>query len=233
MRGLLLPCLLIRNGGICLPGPEGPVPARDAEGHPFDILDVADQLGERYGRMYVVDLDGWERDQPQLDYLQEIARAGEVWVDAGVRTGEQAIDVVVAGAFRTVLSTSHLDGARELTTAWKLSPEIAFEVRVEHGSVSGRADEWSHATVADVARQVRTVGVQDVVYTPATEPVDWALVRTIAPAGPLWVGGSFRFEELDELQRSGAAGGIFQLHDELGSTLPPSGRGGDDRDHAG
>ncbi|HYK93949.1 MAG TPA: HisA/HisF-related TIM barrel protein, partial [Thermoplasmata archaeon] len=114
VRGLLMPCLEIEGGAVVVATANGRVSARDSQGRLFDILDESDQLAEKYGRLYLIDHDGRDHDHPQLDYLQEIARTAEVWVDSGVRTSDQAIDVVVAGAFRTVLSTAYLRGESEL-----------------------------------------------------------------------------------------------------------------------
>ena len=203
----------------------GPRPARDAEGRLFDILDVSDQLAERYRRIFVVDLDGLENDQPQLDYLQEIARTAEVWMDCGVRTSDQAIDVVVAGAFRTVLSTAHLKSERELEQAWKLSPEVAFEVETRRGFIESPSKDFHGHLPVDLAGRVRRSGVRDVIYSPRDGPVDWAIVRALAIGGPVWVGGSFDRNELGALGESGAAGGIFSIAEELGPSPALSGPG--------
>src|ERR1700689_1493867 len=127
-RPVLVPCLMISKGRIMLPGEGGPQPAEKTDGGSFDFFEVADRLMAEYERLYVVDLDGVDHDQPQLDYLQEIAQAGEIWVDAGVRTADQAIDVLVAGAQRAVLSTAFLRAERELRRAWRLSSDLVFEI---------------------------------------------------------------------------------------------------------
>ena len=222
IRGLLMPRLAIREGQVLVEGPGGLTVARDPEGKLFDILDVSDQLGEKFGRLYLLDLDGLEHDQPQLDYLQEIARTAEVWVDSGVRTSDQAIDVVVAGAFRTVLSTAHLRGIRELEQAWKLSPEVAFEIETHHGKMEGSSPEFSGPSIPALLAQVRSVGVKDVILSPRGAPVDWVQVRELAKAGPLWVNGSFERDDLGRLAESGAVGGIFSIEEELGLHPAPA-----------
>lgn len=199
-------------------GPGGYSLARDREGKPFDILDVSDQLAEKYGRLYLVDLDGRERDQPQLDYLQEISRNAEVWVDSGVRTSDQAIDVVVAGAFRTVLSTAQLRAEGELDQAWKLSPEIAFEVAMGPAGVVAASPEYAGRSPASLVQTARAVGVRDVIYSPRGTRVDWSLAHLLAEGGPLWIDGSFGYDELEQLRNSGAIGGIFSIEEELGGT---------------
>lgn len=211
-----MPCLQIRGGIVVVEGPSGIVPARDRDGKLFDILDVSDQLADKFGRLYLIDRDGLDRDQPQLDYLQEIARTAEVWVDSGVRTSDQAIDVVVAGAFRTVLSTAYLRSEHELSQAWKLSPEVAFEIPTLHGTLEVSAPEFTHKTPLELATIARAIGVRDVVYSPRGAGVDWRLASELARTGPLWVGGTFDRDDLGRLQDSGAVGGIFSIAEELG-----------------
>lgn len=216
MKGVLMPCLLLRAGQVMLPGDRGPEPAHTKTGQLFDVLDVSDQLAERYHRIYVVDLDGVEKDEPQLDYLQEISRETEIWVDAGVRNADQAIDIVVAGAHRTVLSTAALASVAELTQTWKLSSDIAFEVEVRNGTVASSSRDWQGMAAEKVGAVARAVGVHDVIYSPRGQPVDWSVVRRLAERGPTWVDGSFEFSEVDDLRRAGAVGGIFHIHEELG-----------------
>lgn len=216
---------MLESGRVMLPSVNGATPARTPDGQLYDVLDVSDQLADRFGRIYVRDLDGLLHDQPQLDYLQEIARGAEVWVDAGVRTGEQAIDIVVAGAFRTVLSSRTLEHPAELEQAWKLSPEIAFEIEVESGRAVTRAREWAGRSPEELATEARRLGISDVVYSPAAPPIDWATVRSLAAPGALWVGGTFETEDLPQLKEAGATGGIFHIRDELEAATaePPQG----------
>ena len=215
---------MLEGGRVMLPSLNGPTPARTPEGQLYDILDVSDQLADRFGRIYVRDLDGLVHDQPQLDYLQEIARGAEVWVDAGVRTGEQAIDIVVAGAFRTVISSRTLEHPAELEQAWKLTPEIAFEIEVESGRTVTRAKEWAGRSPGELADTARALGIVDVIYSPAAPPIDWSTVKALAASGPLWVAGAFETEQLPQLRDAGATGGIFHIAQELeGEVLTPTG----------
>jgi len=216
----LVPCVLLRKGEICLPSAEGPVPARDADGGRFDPFDVVDRLVPDYPLVYLVDLDGIERAEPQLDFLQELARDATLWVDGGVRNAEQAIDILVTGAQRAVLSSATLQGARELRRAWKLSSELVFEVEVDaHGLVA--AAPWETTDPIALSGAVRSVGVDHLVLSPREIDPDWSLVRTLAAGGPTWVNGSFEPSARDRLEASGARGGIFHIDRILGVSPSP------------
>ncbi|MFI5417632.1 MAG: HisA/HisF-related TIM barrel protein [Candidatus Lutacidiplasmatales archaeon] len=217
---ILMPCLMLGRGRVMLPGEDGPVIARDDEGKPLDPLDVTDRLNAKYSRLYVVDLDGIESDRPQLDYLQEISRDGEVWIDAGVKTGDQAIDVLVAGARRAVLSTAHLESPRELSRAWKLSPDLVLEVETEPGGVRCASSAWEVRDARSIAQSARALGISEVVLSPRGGPVDWPLVRAMSQDGSLWVNGSFEHSDAPKLAENGASGGIFHINGELAGAPP-------------
>lgn len=212
---LLTPCLMLSKGRPMVPGEGGPVPARDAKGNVPDVFDVVDLLSAKYHRIYVVDLDGIERAVPQLDLLQEISRDAETWVDGGVRTAEQAIDILISGAQKAVLSSVYLGSERELRRAWKLSQDLVVDLEVAGGTVVSRDRTWHLQSPVDVERSVRNTGPQELVLSFRPDPVDWEVVRTVAARGPTWVGGSFEPRATGELERVGASGGIFHVQEEL------------------
>ncbi len=217
-----MPCLMFRHGLVNVPGEKGPVVARDEGGAPYELFDVLDSVVGRFGRAYVVDLDGIQDNDPQLDYLQEMARDAEIWLDAGSRTADEAIDALVTGATRVVLSTSTLRGPAELDKAWKLSQEIAFEIETRGAVVDGAAPEWRDRLPLEVAREARADGPGEVILAPRDGAIDWEVVRALARAGPTWVGGIFESSETERLRWSGAVGGIFHLGGELLTTTEGS-----------
>ncbi len=207
----IVPCLLLRSGLIQVPGKRGPEVARTPDGAPFELFDVCDSLIARFGRIYLVDLDGVEENRPQLDYIQEITREAEVWLDCGSRTADEAIDALVTGASRAVLSTATLAGPEELERAWRLSQELALEVETRGGRVASRSPAWSGRAPTEVAEAARAVGLREIVLGPRDGAIDWEAVRTVAKGGPTWVGGIFEASEADRLGWSGAEGGIFHI----------------------
>ncbi len=216
----LVPALLLRRGAVCVPSDSGPAPALTEDGAPLDPFDVLDRLTADYPLVYVVDLDGVETGDPQLDLLQELARDAAIWVDGGARNSDQAIDILVTGAQRAVLSSATLTSPRELRRAWKLSSEITFEVEVDpHGLVASPA--WDVREPAALVRSVRELGPDHIVVSPREVDPDWELIRGIAAGGPTWVGGSFAASDLARLRGSGARGGIFHIDRLLAGTRAP------------
>ena len=125
---------------------------KDPRGRGVQIFDVVDSLAARFQRIYLVDLDGVEENEPQLDYLQEISRDVDIWLDAGARTADEAIDALVTGASRIVLTSATLIGPLELERAWSLSQELAFEIELRGGRVNARSSDWSARILPSRAR---------------------------------------------------------------------------------
>ncbi|HYA11309.1 MAG TPA: HisA/HisF-related TIM barrel protein [Thermoplasmata archaeon] len=196
------------------------MPARTADGGKLDPFEVVDRLVAEYPLLYLVDLDGVERAEPQLDFLQELARDAVLWVDGGVRNADQAIDILVTGAQRAVLSSATLLGAKEVRRSWRLSTELVFEVELDAQGLVAPGD-WGTTDPLELVRVVREVGVDHVVVSPREIDPDWALVRAVATGGPTWVDGSFDEAALSDLRASGARGGIFHIDRILGATIAP------------
>jgi len=204
-----VPCLLVRKGLVLTPGESGPQPLRTDDGRAVEVFDAFDRLVTSNRRVYVVDLDGVERNEPQLDLWPELARDADLWIDAGVPVADQAIDILVSGARRAILSTARLRGFAELEKAWGLSQELAFEIEVHQGLVPGGAADWKGKPVLEVARRVRALGPTILVLSPRGEEVDWNLVAALAAEGPTWVAGSYPQGQLERVKSAGARGGIY------------------------
>ncbi len=211
----LMPCILLRKGRVCRPGPDGPVPSRTIRGAPVDVFDVLDALAPEFRSIYLVDLDGIERNDPQLEYIQEVSRDATLWVDAGIRRADGAIDILVAGADRAVLSSAYLQGLRELKRAWKLSTDLAFEVELSDGIPSPLEPAWGASDALALTTAARAAGPDTVVLSPRGQDPDWNLVTSVASQGPTWVNGTFTRGEVRSLAASNAAGGIFHIEEVL------------------
>ena len=222
----MVPCLLLRRGEVCVPGPDGPVRARRSSGAAFDVFDVIDRLSPKYPLLYFADLDGLEHNDPQLEYIQELSRDMPLWVDSGVRKADQAIDVLVAGAQKAVLSSAYLRGPKELRRAWRLSTELVFELETIDGRVGTVDPGWETSDPAEIVRIAREVGVGSVVLSPRETDPDWSLVATLSSGGPTWVDGTFTPRDAPRLAAAGAAGGIFHIESVLAEMDSPGAAAG-------
>lgn len=186
----------------------------------MELFDGVDALRTRFPRLYLIDVDGRTRGRPQLDYLQEVTRDVEVWADSGSQLAEQAIDTIVAGAQRCVLSTDRLESARELRRAWKLSTEFVVELVLVEGRVLAREPDWNGRSAAEVAGEVAAIGPQECVISFLEGPVDWAMLRSLSAAGlRVYLRAGCSRADAQPLSTAGAAGGIFPADRSLIDSL--------------
>jgi hypothetical protein len=213
----LVPLVFLDRGMIVFPEEDEarPEPLRDPAGNPVDVFDAVDVLFARYQRLYVVDLEGLRFRRPQFEFLQEIGRGQDMWVDAGPRNADEVMDVLVAGASRAVLSTSTLAGAREIARSLKLTTELALEIVWEEGGVVAHDESLASAPVATLAQEARERGIAELVLSPRAPTVDWSVVAAVARAGPTYVRRPTFPVGMDELTASGAQGGIFYAKEVL------------------
>ncbi len=186
------------------------------------MFDVVDALTPSYPLLYLADLDGLERNDPQLEYIQELSRDIPLWVDSGVRKADQAIDVIVAGAQKAVLSSAYLRGPRELRRAWRLSSDLVFELETSDVGAASVDASWGMTDPREIIGAARAVGFDSVVVSPRGSDPDWGLVREIAGGGPTWVNGTFQPSDAPRLAEVGASGGIFHIDAVLTSLDAPS-----------
>jgi hypothetical protein len=202
----------ISRGHVMAPAGPGFVAARGEDGRHLDILDVADALTPTYDGLYIIDLDGRRKGEPQLDYLQELAREADVWLDAGVQVADESIDALVTGARRVVLSTATLASSRELRRAWKMSTEIVAEVVIgDDGKVSARDETWATQSPEEVSAGIRALGVSPILLTVRDATPDWSTARRVAEGGPTWVTVAAESSSLPALAEAHLEGGVLVL----------------------
>jgi hypothetical protein len=207
-----VPAISISRGKVLAEESGDMVAVAGSDGKPRDILDITDALGKEFDTVYVIDMDGRRRGEPQLDYLQEIARDLEVWLDAGVQSSDEAIDGLVTGAKHVIVSTASIPNSRELRRAWKLSAEVVPEVVVRaDGTVVAYDEGWGGRPVADVANEIREMGPRLILYSPRESRPDWGTVRTLVAGGPVWVGGNIETDEAAGAEDAGAEGIVVRL----------------------
>jgi hypothetical protein len=110
----ILPRLVVRKGTAL--SWEGAVPWPE-------LVDSLDRALQDFGRVLVWDLEGIERNRPNLELYRRF-EGESLWVDAGTRFADSVIDVLVAGAERAVVGTKTLRSLAELEEARELTENL-------------------------------------------------------------------------------------------------------------
>ena len=145
----ILPRLVIR--GESARSPEGTVPRGET-------LDVLNRALEEFGKVLIWDLDGIERNRPNLRLVRHFEGEG-LWVDAGARGTEAVIDVLIAGAERAVIGTKTFRSLEEIEAARELTDNLAFLVDFAYGKVWGQG-EFATLPPSLLLRRATDVGIE-------------------------------------------------------------------------
>src|SRR2546426_3448649 len=88
-----------------------------------ETVEGLDRGLQEFGRVLIWDLDGIERNQPDLQLLRHF-EGESLWVDPGVRFADGVVDGLVAGAERVVVGTKTLRSIEEFEEARELTENL-------------------------------------------------------------------------------------------------------------
>ena len=130
-----------------------------------ELSALGSKLSSKYERAFVSDVDGLEKNKPQLDVVQEFCDEIPTMYEGGVRFGSNVIDMLVTGAEKAVIGTATLASLEELRGAFKLSDNIIFKVDYRDGIVSFDPKIAGQDFLA-LARVVREIGIEEMIVPP-------------------------------------------------------------------
>ncbi len=101
------------------------------EGNRLLLEDVLKRV-EKDSLLYVLDLDGIERNNPNLELYQRLAEHCILWIDNGPRRIDDVMDTIMAGATNITLREDHwpsldMSGVQDLT-----DDEIYLDMSKKH-----------------------------------------------------------------------------------------------------
>ncbi|UCF07832.1 MAG: hypothetical protein JSW28_09355 [Thermoplasmata archaeon] len=160
----MIPAFNLLKGQPVTMQKEGCEPLKDKDQNDLDLDDLIEELKGKYDSVYITDINGVVRDKPQLESIKDISSEIKVWVDAGSRYGEGAIDILIAGAEFVVLSTKTLRNIEELENACELSENIAFGIDYDDGIVSPDKD-IRNMSIGNVVTEARSIGITRAIFT--------------------------------------------------------------------
>jgi len=123
---------------------------------------LGSKLADRFKRVYVTDIDGVERNKPQLDVVQELCDELPTLYEGGVRFASNVIDMLITGADKAVVGSATLVSLEELRGAFKLSDNIIFKADYRDGIVSFDPQIAGRAFLP-LAKDIVDIGVREIV----------------------------------------------------------------------
>jgi len=210
----VVPTMSVRDGEVVIVRDGKYERLEDEDGRPLEPAVFAEQVLKEYPRILVVDINGIESNRPQVELIQELGELGEVWVDAGLRYAESAIDILVAGASAVVLCTKNVAGVDQLAAAVEMSDSVFLGIDWD-GAVVGEDEQFRHMSprsLRDVASNLKfpKLFFTDLGRSAKGKPLEAEIIRELA-AGPIpvYVGGGVAEADLEALGKLGAAGALL------------------------
>jgi phosphoribosylformimino-5-aminoimidazole carboxamide ribonucleotide (ProFAR) isomerase len=212
----VIPAIDVHRGRLALLGPAGPRPAEAFGGDPLVAARSFVEDGARW--LHVVDLDlAFDREPRNLETVAAIARLGpSVQAAGGVRTADEVVALLEAGAARVVLGSAALaDPDAVATLIADHGPRLVVGLEVEGGRITSRGRDPLDLDLMEtlgwlVSSDARFLLVTALERVSGLAGPDVPLIRRVARAGRpvLAAGGIARTGHLRDLRAAGAAGAV-------------------------
>lgn len=213
----LIPAVSIKDGRVVVADGGTYQYVRNAEGQyrsPVNLVRESALPGEE---MFILDIDGLERNSPNLDTVKKLAAYRSIWLDAGTPDSDSMMDLFVSDVSRVVLSTLTLDSLDELTSALDISDNIIFSIAYDSGilspnpSISGMGIPELMGKLK-VLTNLKAALLFDLGSLRDKKPIDRNVITEMASHfGELYVSGWFEPQDLENLGSIGVSGCIVDF----------------------
>ncbi len=171
--------------------------------------------GPRYNasRVFMYDLGGINRANPNFDVMRHLVKRCDVWLDLGARETDELMDGYMLDVERVVAGSKNLPGLDAFIEAYGLSNEI-LPCLDWHGRVAWADSRETRTDLREVLRSLEAVGFREVCVMDlrrlGTElGPDPELVRLLADAPrSVYLGGGIRETDIAGLKEQGFLGGL-------------------------
>lgn len=162
----IIPSISIMNGKVVVVEGGRYKAALDGSGGPFDPCELSEALFEQFGKVFVLDLNGLEKNKPQISVIKAMAGSADIWLDAGARSAEALIDMLVSGAESVVLNLKHIKSEAELSEANEMLDSLIIGAEYDMGLVCPISG-FSGAGVPEAAERIKKAGFDRALFIDA------------------------------------------------------------------
>ena len=153
----LIPAISIKDGRVAVADNGAYRYLKNAAGQyrsPVNLLREMDFPGEE---VFVLDIDGLERNTPDLALVKRMAAHEDVWLDAGAGDADSMMDLFVSDATKVVMGTICMGSLEELGRALDISDNVIFSMGYDGGIISPD-QRISGIGLEQMARELEGVG---------------------------------------------------------------------------
>jgi len=171
--------------------------------------------GPRYNasRVFMLDLTGIQRANPNFDVLRQIVKRCSVWLDLGAREPEEVMDGYMLDVERVVAGSKTLGSLEDYAELYGLSADVLPCLDWD-GKVVWREPRESRVELREVARSLRGIGfrslcVMDLRRLGTESGPDPALLASLEGLDlEVYLGGGLQEADVLGLGEKGLAGGF-------------------------
>src|SRR6266705_1657887 len=171
--------------------------------------------GPRYNaaRVFLLDLSGINRANPNFEVTRHLVKRCDVWLDSGGREPEEVMDGYMLDVERVVAGTKTLASIDAFTGLYALSTDVLPCIDWD-GKVVWRSGREGRTDLREVVSRLRSIGFTSVCVFDlrrlGTElGPDPALLETLQGLDlELYIGGGLQESDVIRLGESGFAGGL-------------------------
>jgi uncharacterized protein related to proFAR isomerase len=199
----ILPVIHARGGDLVGP---------DAEPLEEDLKEVARRFSRNWDAVYVVDLDGLKRNRPEVGLVQQLSDRVHTWADAGARTPEDSMDLLMAGAEQVTVRYHTADEREVVRETVRISEQVALGMEFrDQELVQNRA--WP-ATPPELVELAEDLQIPLVVVDHSRAGTASGIDRSVAwharhhEPGAYFAGGIASQRDLDVLEDLGYEGAL-------------------------
>jgi len=164
----IIPSITVKGDSPVIVEDERYVPFSE-EGEVVSMWDLMGELGD-YDKIYLLDLNGIERNRPNFDMIQKISARKDIWADLGARSAETITDTFIAGADMAVVSTRTMSSMDLLEDALELSRNIIFTIVVGEGVLS-------------MSKEIKKSSVKDLMSDAVDQGADKVMIIDLSQGG--------------------------------------------------
>jgi len=214
----LIPALSIHEGRLVVfSKKKGYDPLEDDDGETIPAKEFVQELVKRFGEVvYLMDIDGIERNRPQYSLMKELSKEAELWVDAGFRTVEALIDSFVAGADKAIISTKTMEGLDDIGAALEVSENVMLCIDFDKRGVVARRREIGSMYLRTIADMAISEGIKEIVFADYSRKRkkdlnQQSIFDLVHSGADVYVGGKVVAEDAPALRELGARGGLLDM----------------------
>ena len=183
-------------------------------GHVLSLNEILGEL-EDYERIYYLDIDGINKNKPQIDVIRELSLRKEIWGDTGARDENGITDAFVAGIHRAVLSTKTAYKWDAFKKASKMSDELIMGIDMEDNIISPSEEirKWS---LREIIRKGIELDIDTFVIADLSESGFERRTLDMLPEGSyrIFIGGAER-DEIKNINHPNISGFILGLKEAI------------------